>query len=163
MEPVHHYEIDVQIDPDIGCDCAERLEFIARAVFEAEQRLSPAQLCIVLTSEERMRELNREFSDVDSATDVLAFCAQEGPEFVLPGDLIPYLGDVIISYPTAVAQAREHGQSVEEELALLVVHGCLHLLGYDHATDEQQQDMWARQEHLLRSLKDGGSQRADTP
>jgi probable rRNA maturation factor len=163
MEPVHHYEIDVQIDSDIECDCAERLEFIARAVLEAEQRASPTQLSLVLTSDERLCELNRKFSDVDSATDVLAFSAQEGPEFVLPGELIPYLGDVIVSYPTAVAQAHEHGQSVEDELSLLVVHGCLHLLGYDHATDEQQHEMWARQERILQTLQAKGSQLTDIP
>ncbi len=63
-----------------------------------------------------------------------------------------YLGDVIVSYPRAVVQAGEHGHPVEQELNLLVVHGLLHLLGYDHASEEERALMWARQETILTAL-----------
>jgi probable rRNA maturation factor len=89
---------------------------------------------------------------MDQPTDVLAFAAQEGEAFVLPEGEPPYLGDVIVSYPTALAQATEAGQPVTAELALLVVHGCLHLLGYDHAEPDEQARMWARQGAILDSL-----------
>jgi probable rRNA maturation factor len=59
----------------------------------------------------------------------------------------------VVSYPTAVAQAAEMGHSIEEELTLLVVHGCLHLLGYEDSTEEERCRMWARQEELLQMLR----------
>ncbi len=99
-----------------------------------------------------IQALNRTFRQVDSPTDVLAFPAAEGNDFVLPPELPPYLGDVIISYPTALAQAEAQGHPVEQELTLLIVHGCLHLLGYDHETEEERQQMWARQEALCTQL-----------
>ena len=63
-----------------------------------------------------------------------------------------YLGDVIISYPRAVSQAQEHGHSTEQQLDLLVVHGMLHLMGYDHADEEERAAMWARQDAILSNL-----------
>ncbi len=63
-----------------------------------------------------------------------------------------YLGDVVISFPTAERQAAAVGHSVAEELCLLTVHGVLHLLGYDHASPEEEADMWARQSQILASL-----------
>jgi probable rRNA maturation factor len=68
-----------------------------------------------------------------------------------------YLGDVIISFPRARAQAAEEGHPVEEELRLLIVHGVLHLLGYDHATVEEQKQMWERQNAIIAVLGGGGN------
>jgi probable rRNA maturation factor len=87
---------------------------------------------------------------IDAPTDVLAFSAQEETEiFVVAPETVEYLGDVIVSYPRAVAQAGEARHEVEQELDLLIVHGLLHLLGYDHAEEEEKTLMWARQEAIL--------------
>ncbi len=107
---------------------------------------------LVLTDDEGIRSLNRDFRGVDAPTDVLAFGAQEeAAGFVAAPGMEGYLGDVIVSYPRAVAQAAEQGHSVAEELALLIVHGVLHLLGYDHGTEAEKATMWARQEAILQT------------
>jgi probable rRNA maturation factor len=131
---------------------AERLEMTAVAVLHHEDH--PGELALVLTDDPSIQELNRDFLGEDVPTDVLSFSAQEqtGP-FVAAPEAGGYLGDVIISYPRAVQQAREQGHSIEQELNLLVVHGILHLLGYDHATEEEKDVMWSRQETILAGLR----------
>ena len=115
-----------------------------------------AVLSVVITDDAEIQTLNRQFRSVDAPTDVLAF-AQEATEqpFITAPEEPPYLGDVILSFPRALAQAAERGHSVEQEIRLLVVHGVLHLLGYDHATPEEKAGMWARQESILCVLERG--------
>jgi len=72
--------------------------------------------------------------------------------FMVPPDGIVHLGEVIISYPQAAIQAEEHGHSVEKEVAVLLIHGVLHLLGYDHAEPDEQRDMQAREADILAHL-----------
>jgi probable rRNA maturation factor len=81
----------------------------------------------LLTNDEEIRTLNKQFRKKDKTTDVLSF-----PALPESGDL----GDIAISVDRAVAQAREHGHTVEQEIEILILHGLLHLLGYDHETDE---------------------------
>jgi probable rRNA maturation factor len=88
---------------------------------------SDASATIAFVSDKRIRELNRQFRDVDKATDVLSFPAG-GPD-------ASELGDIAISVETAAAQAKESGLSFEDEIAQLILHGLLHLAGYDHETD----------------------------
>jgi probable rRNA maturation factor len=87
---------------------------------------------------------------------VLSFAAQEEAEgmdvFISAPEAQNYLGDVVISFPTAERQAAAVGHSLIDELCLLTVHGVLHLLGYDHASPEEEADMWARQAQILASL-----------
>jgi rRNA maturation RNase YbeY len=86
-----------------------------------------AELSLVLLGDAEMRKLNAQYRGRDYATDVLSFPANEG--LAAPVDL---LGDVVISLDKTRAQARERGRSVEQELAILLIHGIVHLLGYDH-------------------------------
>ncbi|NLG52125.1 MAG: rRNA maturation RNase YbeY [Chloroflexi bacterium] len=144
------YQIEIQVDSDfVDRVEPEMLQRIAQATLEAEQAPEGTGLTLVITGDEQIRALNRQFNETDRPTDVLSFSNQEGTDFISPDEEDLYLGDVIISYPTALAQATEHGHPVEQELALLIVHGCLHLLGYDHATDDEREQMWARQEAVL--------------
>lgn len=155
--------VDVQIAPvlveserqDVGFFgplLTERLQATAMAVLQHEGQAG--ELALVLTDDPSIQELNRDFSGEDAPTDVLAFSAQEdGGPFVAAPEAGGYLGDVIISYPRAVQQAREQGHPVEQELDLLVVHGILHLFGYDHATDEERALMWSRQDAILAGLR----------
>ena len=126
---------------------------LVRQVLEAEGVAPPYEVSLVFTDSETVRKLNRDYRGVDRATDVLAFYMfgqnKGDSQFVLPPDGITYLGEVIISYPKAVAQAKEHGHSVEQELALLVIHGILHLLGYDHEEREEERRMRRREKELL--------------
>jgi probable rRNA maturation factor len=150
-------EVDVQVASDYAGEVsAARLRAVASAVlqFEAWTGSEPAELALVLTDDEGIQALNRDFLDIDAPTDVLAFSAQDdddGP-FVAAPEAGSYLGDVIISYPRAVSQAQEHGHSTEQELDLLIVHGVLHLMGYDHADEKEKSAMWARQDAILTSL-----------
>lgn len=147
--------IDVQIAPDYaGLLSEEWLRRIAEGVLDAEG--VPGQVAVVVTDDEGIRELNRDFVGIDEPTDVLSFSAQEEAEgFVAAPEVAEYLGDVIVSFPRAAAQAKEAGHPVDEEVALLVIHGLLHLLGYDHADDGGRALMWARQDALLARNKPG--------
>jgi probable rRNA maturation factor len=106
-------------------------------------------LTIVVTGDGSMRRLNRTYRGLDAPTDVLAFGSEENDAEFLPPQASCYLGDVVISFPTAEAQAQSAGHPVGVELQLLTVHGVLHLLGHDHADPEEKATMWAAQEDIL--------------
>jgi len=126
---------------------SDRLEALADAVMDAEG-LPLGELGVVVTDDETIRELNREYAGDDTPTDVLAFSLREGEEFASP-DGVLRLGEVIISYPTARRQAADAGIPVEREIEHLLVHGVLHLLGYDHAEPQEEDRMRARERDLL--------------
>lgn len=127
----------------------EALLTAARVALQTRQvKEEDVDLTIVFDDDTRIQELNRQFSGIDAPTDVLSFPANViDPE---TGHL--YLGDVIISVPRAEAQAVEARLQVEDELKILVVHGVLHLLGFDHSTDTDKKKMWAAQENILAEL-----------
>ena len=147
--------IDVQTAPRFAGEVDEDL--LRRVTTEALRRegvKGEVALSVVITDDEAVQELNRQFRDVDAPTDVLTFGSGEEDEFVFvtaPGESA-YLGDVVISYPRAVAQAEEYDHSINRELALLAVHGVLHLLGYDHVDEAERTEMWAKQDEILGSL-----------
>ncbi|MGB6873731.1 MAG: rRNA maturation RNase YbeY [Dehalococcoidia bacterium] len=126
---------------------------IAQAVLKAEGVAPPYEVSLVFTDSETVKQLNRDYRGVDEPTDVLAFYMLPQKEvddfFALPPDGVTRLGEVIISYPQAVEQAKEQGHSPEKELALLVIHGILHLLGYDHEEPEEESKMRTREKELL--------------
>ena len=126
---------------------AEQLESAARAVLVVSGA-PDADLTIVLVDEARIQGLNRDFLGHDAPTDVLSFPADE-PD---PETGRRYLGDVVISIERAAGQAGERGHAVESEMQLLVVHGVLHLLGYDHAGPGEKDRMWAAQAEVLERL-----------
>lgn len=147
------YIVNLHIDPEYAHQIAgEKLSRAVQAVLQRHEQPTTSEVTLVLTSDRGIQELNKQFRGIDRPTDVLAFSAREGPAFIVPEGLTNYLGDIIISYPTAAAQAEEQGHPIEEELLLLTVHGCLHLLGYDHQSDEEQARMWAVQEQILSEL-----------
>jgi probable rRNA maturation factor len=147
-------EVEVQIPPEFEGSLSEgHLRHVGEQVLLLEG--VSGQVTLVMTGDESIQELNRDYLGVDEPTDVLAFSAQEeAGAFVTAPDAGDYLGDVIVSYPRAAAQAVEQGHPVEHELTLLIVHGILHLLGYDHADEGEKAIMWARQEAILRDLLD---------
>lgn len=143
------YEIDVQNDQAFPVSAA-RLTEAARVTLVHEAAQDGSALTIVVTDNDEVAGLNRQYRDVDAPTDILSFPA-DAPPVVIP-DEPPYLGDLIIAFPYASAQAEREGHVLDDSLALLVVHGCLHLLGYDHDTPEAKQAMWATQADILRAL-----------
>lgn len=104
-------------------------------------------LSVVLADAESLRKLNLQFRQIDSATDVLAF-----PDGTIDSDDGVYFGDVVIALSVASEQAKNAGHTLESELALLTVHGVLHLLGHDHATEAEKEGMWSHQAAILRQM-----------
>jgi len=107
------------------------------------------ELSIVLTDDAHIQELNREYRDKDMPTDVLSFGQMEGDSFVSP---VPVLGDLVISLQTAQRQAEGIGHPLSAEVRILLVHGLLHLLGYDHLEDDERLEMAAAEDALLAAL-----------
>lgn len=107
-----------------------------------------SSLTVVITDDQTIHDLNLRFRKIDAPTDVLSFPAG----YADPESGSTYLGDVIISYPQAVIQAEQRVHPVIHEIQLLVIHGTLHLLGYDHAESSQKARMWALQSEILAQL-----------
>lgn len=104
------------------------------------------EISVSFVNNERIREINRDFRNIDSATDVLSFPLADNREFDINPDSGCYeLGDIIISTERAAEQANELGHSTEREIAFLVVHSMLHLLGYDHPDEDSEQTAQMRQ------------------
>jgi probable rRNA maturation factor len=110
------------------------------------------ELSVALSDDAELRELNRRFADEDHATDVLSFAQDEGPPIGAKGPL----GDVVISVETADRQARAGGRTRAAELFHLAVHGLVHLLGYDHATPEEERRMFGYEAELRAAAKARG-------
>jgi len=105
-----------------------------------------AEISVVFVSDKRIHQLNRDYRFVDRPTDVLSFAAQEGEGPHIPG----LLGDVVISTETAKRQSAEYGATFEEELARLLVHGILHLLGHDHHEQAETRRMRSLEKKMLK-------------
>lgn len=135
--------IEIRTHPEFSARVQRaRLKHIAAKVLRAER--TRASLTIYITTDAELRKLNRQFHATDSTTDVLAF-----PMMAKRSSPLPYLGDIAISYDTAKRQARDAGWRIADELALLVTHGILHLLGYDDGTPRKRARMWQRQREIL--------------
>ena len=160
--------------------CSEWLEDVARAGLAAAGVAGEAEVSLLITGDETVRALNAEYRGLDETTDVLSFSTEhpghwegegDGPtdsrflgsdetggnveeegDFVLPPGMPRPLGEIIVSWPQAQRQAGEHEVSPVQELAHLVVHGALHLVGYDHVEPEETALMQAREREALRSL-----------
>jgi probable rRNA maturation factor len=148
MSPGFETRIALQIDPAYRAAGGQVLHH--QPLIDALEH-SETWLTLVITDDRHIRTLNRNYRGLDEPTDVLSFAALEPGQVPLAGEPA-YLGDVIISYPRALAQAQARGQPVSTELQLLVVHGVLHLLGYDHATPAQKDAMWAAQAKILHAI-----------
>ena len=149
-------EIDVLIDEGFdGCPEVSWLQGVAEQVLTVQGASPDVELSLVITGQQRVRLLNKSYRGKDEPTDVLAFSMMSAaednasPPFITPPDGVPQLGEVIISYPQAVLQAKEHLHSTKKELAILIIHGVLHLLGYDHEKPEEERQMRAREQEIL--------------
>ncbi len=149
----------------------DQLEKLLR-IAGSKEEVTKGIVTLTLTDDEGIRELNRQYRGLDKPTDVLSFSLLEGEEPDIHyndeyeaseegtedwkdeekmGDpFADLLGDIVISVERAEAQAQEYGHSLERELGFLFVHGFLHLLGYDHGDEEQEKEMFAKQEEVLR-------------
>lgn len=154
-------EVQTNFDFDINKLAASVIE----AALKYENCPYEAEVNLLITDEEGIRHYNKEFRDIDKATDVLSF---PGVDYDAPSDFryvredeVSYLnqetgelmlGDIMICKERVISQAEAYGHSEKREFAFLVAHSMLHLLGYDHMTQEEEKVMFAKQEDILAGL-----------
>ena len=156
-------EINALVDKEFEAELdVGWLQNIARQVLIDQHAEANTEMGLLITSQERVRELNRLYRGQDEPTDVLAFDmlpeltadGKAGPVvFTTPPDGVLHLGEVVISYPQAIVQAQEQQHSARRELAILIIHGVLHLLGYDHAEPKLKRQMKERETEILSRLE----------
>ncbi|MCY7778373.1 rRNA maturation RNase YbeY [Bacillus haynesii] len=111
-----------------------------------------AEVSVTIVNNEEIQKINKEYRGKDYPTDVISFALEEDGEGeieIIGADMPPVLGDIIISVDKAQEQAEEYGHSLMRELGFLTVHGFLHLLGYDHMTEEEEKEMFTKQKEIL--------------
>jgi len=138
-----HIETNPPLLSDLAQDVLERA-----AITVLSHQATDGDLSIVLTDDAQLHELNRDYLGIDAPTDVLSFPASETD----PETGRRYLGDILISVPRADEQAWAARHPLEAEVQLLIVHGTLHLLGYDHAEEDEKARMWKVQAEVLERL-----------
>jgi len=130
---------------------------VANEVVQTEELNMDPEISLLLVDDQEIQSLNNKYRGINHPTDVLSFAMEdeiEGediPDFVVLEEN-NILGDIVISLETAQKQAEEYGHSLEREVGFLTVHGMLHLLGYDHCTEEESAKMRAQEERILAQL-----------
>jgi probable rRNA maturation factor len=141
----------LDLQPAMPRSAFDRLAVQAVKIMDALGLAPDTELSIQIVTDENMQQLNQAYRGVDSPTDVLSFTPDPLPPEIAEAEA-PYLGDLIIAYHYTLNAAQEAGHYPPDEFALLVVHGMLHLAGYDHDMPENQRNMWAKQAELLSLL-----------
>ena len=159
-------DIEVIADDDFEITDLEKLselvERAASAALDAEHTSGPDAVTVLLSDDNRLRELNLQFNGEDSVTDVLSFNDVDGwhngtppaeldDGFIAPGEK-PRLGEIVISVEQTRRQAKERSVPFDRELAMLTIHGVLHLLGYDHADPEEERVMFGKTDAVLAGI-----------
>ena len=141
----NNIEIFVQVDEEI-----KELETVEKVLYKALEieKLENTSFNLIIVDNKYIHELNKTYRHIDRETDVITFALEDEDTLVLPSDE-RILGDIYISIDKARAQAKEYNHSLLRELSFLAVHGFYHLLGYDHATKEEEKIMFAKQEEVL--------------
>ncbi|MEO6458479.1 MAG: rRNA maturation RNase YbeY [Chloroflexia bacterium] len=151
------FEITIQYDPQYeGLVDEAALRRLAVSVLQAERVKGPLEVGVVITTDEEVHALNKEYLGHDYKTDVISFGMggmEDDRDFITPSERPPYLGDIAISYDRAAEQAPDYGHSIKEEVATLLTHGLLHLLGYDDTSEEDKEKMHVRQSELILSSR----------
>ena len=145
-------KLSLRCENGVKCppELKKRIKAAARAVLEAEKVEGPWELSVLLTDDEGIRAINKEFRDVDKPTDVLSFpMGDTDPE---TGRLL--LGDMVLNTAQAEKQGAEFGHGADHEISYLTVHSVLHLLGYDHVDEgEMKKAMRAREKAIMAQLE----------
>ncbi len=133
---------------EITEDNMKAIEKAVETVLKAEEAEGDFEVSVSFVTNEEIRELNREYRNVDSETDVLSFPMDDDG---LDGIII--LGDIVLSTQRIIEQAEDFGHSLEREMLYLTVHSMLHLLGYDHMNETEQEEMRSREKEIMKELQ----------
>ena len=160
------FQIAYKAKDTLDFDYEALLKRVVEGCMDFEDCPYEAEVSILLTNNEEIQEINREYRKIDAPTDVLSFPATE---FDLPGDFSKLeeehadsfhpetgellLGDIVISVERAIEQAAEYGHSIEREIAFLTAHSMFHLFGYDHMEEEERMRMEEKQKQVLDKLQ----------
>ena len=136
---------------EIPAEWEEKINQVAAICLREEQLPEDVDVDLLFVDNEAIREMNLEYRDKDSATDVLSFPMYE-PDEEIDDEEEVLLGDIVISLERAQEQCEEYGHSLEREVMYLLVHGLLHLAGYDHMEEEDKKVMRAQEEKLLAQI-----------
>jgi len=152
-------EINIQIGKEYKNEIKTAwLKNIIRLVQTAENVSAKSEMGLVITGDEEIHKLNLKYLDEDRPTDVLSFPMNEqlatAPAFVKVPDGKLHLGDIVISYPQAIKQSDEHRHPVKREVEILLIHGILHLLGYDHDVPRRKSVMRNRETAILKMIEE---------
>ena len=153
--PRPKHAIDIEITAHVAPGITQPwIGRIARKALALEKVESPQEVGILITNDSQVRRLNKKYRKKDATTDVLSFGLSESGDdsFPIP-DGFSALGQVVVSYPQAQRQALDFNHSIKREVAFLIIHGLLHLLGYDHQKAVDERKMRRRQEAILSSLR----------
>lgn len=142
------YLVDVRDEFGLDPQIKSVLREAAVATLRHQRVAVDIEVTVLVTDDDELGRLNKEFLDIDSPTDVLSFPSGEN----FADNALVYLGDIAVSIPAAEQQAQQAGHPFEDELQMLIVHAMLHLLGYDHASTKEKKAMWSAQEAILSSL-----------
>ncbi|HRE47182.1 MAG TPA: rRNA maturation RNase YbeY [Aggregatilineales bacterium] len=151
------YIIDIQDEFGASDLPLDRMQAAMIDVLTRHNAPKGTMITVIVMGDEGVRDLNRQYRDVDAPTDVLSFPAEPLPQELQTAiteageDDALYLGDLILAYPYTASQAAAEGHDRADEFVLLVIHGTLHLLGYDHDSRERQTAMWDQQRLALRA------------
>ncbi|MCY8484360.1 rRNA maturation RNase YbeY [Bacillus atrophaeus] len=130
----------------------KEVEKLLQYAAEREGVQDQAEVSVTIVTNDEIQQINKEYRGKDTPTDVISFALEEEGEDeveIVGAEMPPVLGDIIISADRTKEQAEEYGHSFLRELGFLAVHGFLHLLGYDHMTKEQEEEMFTKQKDLL--------------
>jgi len=146
-------EIYFQVDPPFAAHVAtEPIEKALQATATLLKK-DVGSIGVTITDNPAIQHLNYQYRGVDMPTDVLSFENSPDPDFPdVDPSVSRHLGDIVIAYPTARAQAEASGHSPQDEVILLAVHGALHLLGFNHDTPQNKEKMWAAQQQIMAKL-----------
>lgn len=139
---------DVMLVDAMPADALMKLEALAAGVMNKLDFVPDTGLAIYVATDEYVQSLNHQYRGVDVTTDVLTFPAEPMPE-EFEDEETPYAGDIILAYRHILEQAAQSNHAPADEFGLLVIHGLLHLAGYDHDTPDRQKVMWEKQAELL--------------
>ncbi|PRO65106.1 rRNA maturation RNase YbeY [Alkalicoccus urumqiensis] len=143
------YEIVIQDETNtVKEELIQLVESVLETGLKEEEAPEGAEVSVTFVTDKEIHSLNLEWRGKDKSTDVLSFALKEEEDIPVAG--VPeLLGDIVISTETAAQQAETYGHSIERETAFLAVHGLLHLLGYTHNTEDEEKEMFLRQEQIL--------------
>ena len=130
-------------------DTKNQIESLLTFAAKKENITEEAELSISFVDEEEIQAINRDYRDKDNVTDVISFSLEEDEPEIEGLDMPRVLGDIIICLEVAKEQAESYNHSLSRELGFLALHGFLHLLGYDHMTEEDEKEMFSRQDEIL--------------